>query len=140
MQVIPSTMYWGHHDPHQRSSEAHDFVTRRDDTLRVLYSMHSSMSEMEAFVQVFSPQQVIPCVVSKEHTNLFPICAPESLVRNESEATLVSRMSTMTMDSLSLPDSDTEKEKRIVCKESIRRAKKQIKQGQIISLCCTQIN
>ncbi|KAJ1340619.1 hypothetical protein BSLG_004713 [Batrachochytrium salamandrivorans] len=77
VHVLPSAMFWGlgsegdatsHHTNWNIVAGLPDFVVQdsRDDmSFRLLYSMHSSLSELIAFVSTLKPSKVYPMVTSR---------------------------------------------------------------------------
>ncbi|KAK6092533.1 5' exonuclease Apollo [Batrachochytrium dendrobatidis] len=84
LNIHPSAMFWGrgsdsdaisHHTYWKRVSGFKDFIVQdlRDSmSWRLLYSMHSSLSELIEFVAVLKPQRVYPTVTSSSNAMFFP--------------------------------------------------------------------
>lgn len=65
VKILPTTMYWGIGRLPQDTNDIFDYMKIAEGEIRVLYSMHSSLSELIDMVKHFNPVQVIPCVSGK---------------------------------------------------------------------------
>lgn len=63
IEICPTTMFWARENELYKCFTSFDFVKLHisKESIRVLYSMHSSLDELRSFIEWIRPGQIYPC-------------------------------------------------------------------------------